>query len=53
MNHPDPAREEYNRYQREWRARNKDKVRAIKKRYWARRAQKRREDAENEQANAD
>lgn len=35
------AREERRRYQREWRAKNKDRVRAINQRYWANRVQKR------------
>ena len=34
------AKEEKARYQREWRAKNRDKVRAINARYWARRAEK-------------
>lgn len=32
------AREERNAYFREWRAKNKDKVKAINKRYWENRA---------------
>ena len=36
----DKAREERNRYQRQWRANNKEKVRAINARYWAKRARK-------------
>lgn len=32
------AREERNRYQREWRAKNRDKCRAIQERYWLKRA---------------
>lgn len=35
------AKEERRRYQREWRARNKDRVRVINQRYWANRAQQR------------
>ncbi len=35
------AREERRKYQREWRRKNKDKVRVINQRYWANRAQKR------------
>ena len=35
------AKEERRRYQREWRQKNKDKVRAINQRYWANRVQKR------------
>lgn len=33
------AREERNRYQREWRAKNKDRVRAIHRRYWEKKVQ--------------
>lgn len=32
------AKEERNAYYREWRAKNKDKVKAINKRYWENRA---------------
>ena len=47
----DKAREERNSYQREWRAKNKDKVRTINARYWAKRARKREERGKkNEQA---
>lgn len=35
------AREERRKYQREWRRKNKDKVRVINQRYWVNRAQKR------------
>jgi hypothetical protein len=35
------AKEERRKYQREWRRKNKDKVRVINQRYWANRAQKR------------
>lgn len=35
------AREERNRYQREWRKRNKDKVKAYKERYWLKKAEER------------
>lgn len=35
------AREERRRYQREWRAKNKDRVRAINQRYWTNRVKKR------------
>lgn len=34
------ARDCRNEYMREWRAKNKEKVRAIQKRYWERRAVK-------------
>lgn len=34
------AREEQRKYQREWRRKNKEKVRAINQRYWANRARK-------------
>ena len=34
------AREERNKYYREWRAANKDKVRDINRRYWEKRASK-------------
>ena len=33
-------REEANKYMREWRAKNKDKVREYNKAYWERRAKK-------------
>lgn len=33
-------RNEKNLYQREWRAKNKDRVRVINRRYWAKRALK-------------
>ena len=36
------AREEQARYHREWRARNKDKVKEANRRYWAKRALERR-----------
>lgn len=32
------AREARNRYQREWRAKNKDKCKAIRERYWMKKA---------------
>ena len=32
------VREERNRYQREWRAKNKERVRAINARYWWKKA---------------
>ena len=32
------ARQERNKYQREWRAKNKDRVKATNARYWERRA---------------
>lgn len=35
------AIEERRRYQREWRAKNKDKVRAQNQKFWIRQAQKR------------
>ena len=34
------ARDERNRYQREWRARNKERVKQINERYWMKRAAK-------------
>ncbi len=34
------AREERNRYAREWRAKNKDKVRETNRKYWEKRALK-------------
>lgn len=34
------AKEAYRQYQREWRRKNKDKVRAINHRYWAKRAER-------------
>lgn len=37
------AREERNRYHREWRAKNKEKVKEINRRYW----QKKAKEAEN------
>ena len=47
------AKDERNRYQREWRAKNKDKVRAINARYWAKRARQRKESEDhNEQKTA-
>lgn len=39
-NRDEMARAEKARYQREWRARNREKVREINKRYWMRRAEK-------------
>lgn len=36
----DLAREEQNRYQREWRAKNKDRVKAMNERYWRKRVAK-------------
>ncbi len=48
----DKARQERNNYQRQWRARNKDRVKAINARYWLKRAQ-RKEEAEHEQTAAD
>ena len=48
------AREERNSYQREWRAKNKDKVRAINARYWAKRARQTIEkEVQDEQKEAD
>lgn len=32
------ARQQINKYHREWRKKNKDKVRAINERYWAKKA---------------
>ena len=47
-------REERNSYQRQWRAKNKDKVRAINARYWAKRArQKIEKEAQDEQKETD
>ena len=43
------ARAARNKYSREWRAKNPDKVREINERYWARRAE--REAAEQEVSN--
>lgn len=37
------ARKERNRYHREWRAKNKDRVKAIDDRYWAKKAAAREE----------
>lgn len=37
-------REERNRYQREWRKKNKDKVRAANERYWLKKAIRRKKD---------
>ena len=37
------ARAEKNEYMRQWRAKNKDRVRAINQRYWERRVTKREE----------
>lgn len=45
------AREERNAYFREWRAKNKDRVKAINKRYWENRAKnnaKKQEDNRND-----
>lgn len=46
------AREERNAYFREWRAKNKDKIKAINKRYWENRAknnaEKKQEDSNND-----
>lgn len=46
------AREERNAYFREWRSKNKDKVKAINKRYWENRAKnntkKKQEDNKND-----
>jgi len=39
----DKAREERNSYQREWRAKNKDRVRAINARYWENRVRQKEE----------
>lgn len=39
----DLARKERNRYHREWRAKNKDRVKAINTRYWAKKALERAE----------
>ncbi len=50
----DKARQERNSYQRQWRARNKERVKAINARYWAKRArQKIEEEAQNGQKAAD
>ena len=46
------AREAKNRYQREWRARNRDRVRESNLRYWAKSAAAEKEDADgSENAN--
>lgn len=37
------AREERNKYFREWRRKNKDKVKAINKRYWLKKALEKKE----------
>ena len=42
------AKEVQARYMREWRAKNKDRVRASNKRYWQRRAKKEAAQKENE-----
>ena len=51
-NREEMARAEKAKYQREWRAKNRDKVREINARYWAKRAERAaaaaREDEENE-----
>lgn len=36
----DKAREERNKYMREWRSRNKDKVKAAQDRYWQNKSKK-------------
>lgn len=38
------ARAAKNKYMKQWRAKNKDRVRAINQRYWERRAAKREEE---------
>ena len=43
------AREERNQYLRQWRAKNKDKVRAINARYWAKKARKRMESEDHDE----
>ena len=45
----DEIRAVRNEYMRNWRARNKDKVRAINQRYWAKYATRKREVAADEQ----
>lgn len=40
------AKEAYRQYQREWRRKNKDKVRAINHRYWEKRAKRMRADGQ-------
>lgn len=45
------AREEEARYHREWRRKNPEKVRAIKERYWAKKAAERRENDAADQNN--
>lgn len=40
-------------YEREWRARNRDKVKAKNRRYWEKRAQKKKEAEASEQTKAD
>ena len=42
----DVARNERNKYAREWRAKNKDKVKANNERYWLRKAEKAAKDRE-------
>ncbi len=48
MTAAEKTREEYNRYHREWRAKNKERVKAYNKRYWERKAARMREEAEHE-----
>lgn len=41
------AKEQKNQYNREWRKNNKEKVKAINQRYWIKKAQKLREEKNN------
>lgn len=43
------AKDERNRYMRDWRAENRDKVKDYNRRYWLKRAQAQEEGADNEQ----
>ena len=43
------ARAAYNAYLREWRSKNKDKVKAINARYWIKKAREIKETAKHEQ----
>ena len=45
----DAAREARNRYYREYRAKNRDRIKAIRQRYWERRAEKEQETKSYEQ----
>ncbi len=41
------AKEKRNAYYREWRAKNKDKVKAASKRYWEKKAKSEKQEANN------